>query len=125
MELTKVESQYVRQALSKAKDFENLKEFMGSRSGEEELRDIIKAIQENSPRKHRMIIEQDSPALIDVDTVEDLSLSTPEGTQNPEPPGSGAPFLPNDIERVAAIIPARDNTTPTPITAHPQTLTLA
>lgn len=123
MDVTKAESQCIRQALSKAKGFESLKELMGSRSGEEELRDIIKAIQENSPRKHRMIIEQDSPTLTDTETVEDASLSTPKGTQNPEPPRSGAPFLPNDIEKLAAMIPARDNTTPTPM--RPQTLALA
>jgi tRNA-dihydrouridine synthase 2 len=40
---------------------------------------------------------------------------TPEGTQNPEPPSSGAPFLPADIGRnLPPMLSGQDPMTPTP-----------
>ncbi|KAF8963964.1 hypothetical protein BDZ97DRAFT_1904758 [Flammula alnicola] len=143
VEITKTESHALRQAVTQAKDYDNLKDVMGSSTGEEELLEIIKSIEENPPREHRMIMEEtvvDSMEETAVDPMEEttvdsmeetaidslevdsptpeseenVSTVTPEGTQNPEPPSSGAPFLPNDIGRVLEALPGRDTTTPTP-----------
>ena len=57
-------------------------------------------------------------ALSIVDSDEEIKLITPEGTQNPEPPGSGAPFLPNDMDgNFLSRMPGHDATTPTPTKA--------
>lgn len=87
---------------------------MGISSGQEEFLHLLEALAANPPREHRMIIDRSSI----VDSDEETKIITPEGTQNPEPPGSGAPFLPNDMDRTfLSRIPGYDATTPTPTDA--------
>lgn len=86
---------------------------MGSSSGKEELQEIINAIEQNPPREHRMMLEDESDSSEKVESNQAQATITPEGTQNPEPPGSGAPFLPNDTD-ISTIIPGHNATTPTP-----------
>lgn len=89
---------------------------MGISSGQEEFQQILDTLEANPPRERRMII--DAPSIVDSD--EEKKLITPGGTQNPEPPGSGAPFLPNDIDGDFLLrIPGHNATTPTPSEAPP------
>jgi tRNA-dihydrouridine synthase 2 len=107
--VSKAESLAFRQTLSQAKDYSNLMEIMGPSSGEEDFQQIVKAIKEHPPKNRRMLIDRHTQ-----DYGEVVVLVTPKGTQNPEPPGSGAPFLPNDMGRVLVKIPGHDATTPSP-----------
>ena len=101
-------------ALSQAKNYSAVQEIMGISSGQEEFQHILDTLGANPPREHRMII--DTSSIVDSD--EEKKLITPGGTQNPEPPGSGAPFLPNDIDGNFLLrIPGHDSTTPTPTEA--------
>src|SRR5436853_459156 len=108
--VSKAESLALRQVLSQAKDYSSLMDIAGPSSGENDFQQIVNAIKEHPPKDHRMIIDRHKRDYGD----EAVDSVTPKGTQNPEPPGSGAPFLPNDISRVLAKIPGRDATTPTP-----------
>ena len=84
---------------------------MGNSSGQEEFQQVLEALGTNPPREHRMLI--DASSIVDSD--EETKTITPKGTQNPEPPGSGAPFLPNDMDRsFLSRVPGYDATTPTP-----------
>jgi len=58
-----------------------------------------------------------APSIVDSD--EETNLVTPEETHNPEPPGPGAPFLPNDMDRnfFLSKMPGHDAMTPTPTEA--------
>jgi len=108
--ISKAESLALRQTLSQAKDYSSLMDIMGPSSGEKDFQQIVKAIEGRPPKDRRMIIDRYTQDYGD----EAVDSVTPEGTQNPEPPGSGAPFLPNDMGRVLAKLPGRDATTPTP-----------
>ena len=111
MDVTKAESQALRITLSQAKSYLAIQEIMGSSSGQEEFRQFLEALGSNPPREHRMIL--DRPSIDDSDG--EIKIITPVGAQNPEPPGSGAPFLPNDMDRtILSRIPGHDATTPTP-----------
>ena len=89
---------------------------MGISSGQEDFQHILDTLGAKPPREHRMII--DASSIVDSD--EEKKLITPGGTQNPEPPGSGAPFLPNDMDGNFLLrIPGHDATTPTPTKASP------
>lgn len=64
-----------------------------------------------------MIIDNTSSI---VDSDDEKKYLTPDGTQNPEPPGSGAPFLPNNVDGNFLLgIPGHDATTPTPTEVSP------
>ncbi|KAF9486398.1 tRNA-dihydrouridine synthase 2 [Pholiota conissans] len=113
VEVTKADTQSLRQAMNQAKEYEHLKGVMGLKLGEEDLWDIVKSIEENPPRQHRMIIEEiEQPDILIPESMEETSFRTPEDTQNPEPPGSGAPFLPNDGGNLTMLL--QRDTTPTP-----------
>ncbi|CAA7268086.1 unnamed protein product [Cyclocybe aegerita] len=128
VEVTKAESHELHQTLSQAKGYGYMKDVMGPATGKEDFQEIVNSIEEISPREHRMLVEEqslasesappeptaraDSPNLPLRDMQDEIV--TPEGTQNPEPPGSGAPFLPSETSKVYATIPGRDATTPTP-----------
>lgn len=100
--------------LSQAKSYSAVQGIMGISSGQEEFQQILDILGANPPREHRMII--DAPSIVDSD--EEKKFITPEGTQNPEPPG--APFLPNDMDgNFLSKIPGHDATTPTPTEASP------
>ncbi|KAG6849017.1 hypothetical protein H0H93_011962 [Arthromyces matolae] len=102
----------MRQALAQSKGYDGMAEVVGTWSGKEELDEIIKAIETNPPRQHRL---PPPPAIADESEDLDTSKITPPGTQNPEPPGSGAPFLPSNPRTVMpAMVTGHDATTPTP-----------
>ncbi|KAF5352592.1 hypothetical protein D9756_006070 [Leucocoprinus leucothites] len=132
----KSEATNLRQMLSKAKGFDAVKEFVGDWTGEDEMKEIIEAIEKNPPRLRRMYISADSTATVN-DTLsksvtangngvvasvipsvasskEDEAYATPQNTQNPEPPSSGAPFLPKEFQSIDPLPPKADPVTPTP-----------
>ena len=114
MDVTKAKSQALRVTLSQAKSYSAVQGIMGISSGQEEFQQILDTLGANSPREHRMII--DTSSIVDSD--EEKNFITPEGTQNPEPPG--APFLPNDMDgNFLSRIPGHDAMTPTPTEAPP------
>ncbi|TFK42019.1 tRNA-dihydrouridine synthase 2 [Crucibulum laeve] len=112
----KADSTALKQSLSQSKGFDGLESIVTSWTGEEEMHEIVKAIETRSPKDHRMIMP--SPGVTESIATqaeeEDESFITPEGTQNPEPPNSGAPFLPNDFDRFPASTPNDGALTPTP-----------
>jgi tRNA-dihydrouridine synthase 2 len=110
MEVTKVESHDIRQKIARAKSYSDMQETMGDLSGEEELQAIVNALEERPPREHRMLMSFDE---FEQSPDEYLTV-TPQGTQNPEPPGSGAPFLPHDFGKTLLPFPNYNATTPTP-----------
>ncbi|KAG5644146.1 hypothetical protein DXG03_009040 [Asterophora parasitica] len=114
--IKKAEATAMRQTLSSAKDFSGMDSVVGSWTGKEEFDEIVRAIEANPPRFHRMPILP-SPTSVEKEQSEEPppQETTPPGTQNPEPPGSGAPFMPNSYRTtVPAMITGEDATTPTP-----------
>ena len=87
-----------------------MKDVMGDLPGKKDFEEIVNTLEEHPPTGHRMILpieqREQSPA-------SDYLTVTPQGTLNPEPPGSGAPFLPNNFERTLPF-PNHNATTPTP-----------
>ncbi|KAH9486433.1 tRNA-dihydrouridine(20) synthase [NAD(P)+] [Psilocybe cubensis] len=114
MQVTKADSLAMRQTLSQAKDYSDMEHLMTSLTGEQEFQQIIEAIEKKPPREHRMLLTEISLPHDEQDHEEKATTITPQGTQNPEPPGSGAPFLPNDTGKPHTKIPGHDATTPTP-----------
>ena len=109
MDVTKAESNGLHQKIAKAKSYSEMQDVMGGFSGEEDMQSIVVALDERPPREHRMMLptdqhEHSSPEYLTV---------TPQGTQNPEPPGSGAPYLPHDFGKTIPF-PNYNATTPTP-----------
>ncbi|KAL9716588.1 tRNA-dihydrouridine synthase 2 [Leucoagaricus gongylophorus] len=130
----KHEATDLRQMLSKAKGFDGVKEVVGEWTGEDEMREIIEAIEKNPPRLRRMYISTAAVAKASVKpsstngngvvasaiplsnlTTEDEAYATPQNTQNPEPPSSGAPFLPKEFQSIEPLPPKADPVTPTPV----------
>jgi len=105
--------------LSQAKGFDSVAEITGSETGEADFKEIVDAITNNPPEKRRMIpLEEDEGVPSDPSWQDDTApIITPQGTQNPEPPSSGAPFLPNSFEKILPASSLPDPTTPTPTTA--------
>jgi len=114
--VTKAETQALHQHLSKAKDYDDLKDVMGTTLGQDDFQQIVKSIEERSPRGHRMILDttETNTNLAVEDEKSEQLIVTPEGTQNPEPPTLNAPFLPNDPGKALIDVLGRDATTPTP-----------
>lgn len=109
LDVTKAESQALRVTLSQAKSYSAVQDVMGISSGQEDFQQILEALGANPPIEHKMIL--DGSFILDSD--EEIKTITPEGTVNPEPPGSGAPFLPSRMDRNWI----HDATTPTPTEA--------
>lgn len=99
----------MRQALSQSKGFSGMDDVVGSWTGKEEFDAIAEAIERHPPWDHRMLLEPSTPDL------DELATTTPPGTQNPEPPGSGAPFMPNTYRMAESLVfSGHDAVTPTP-----------
>lgn len=113
----KADATALKQTLGQAKGYDDMSSLAGSWTGENEMLEIIKAIEERPPRDHRMII---ATSLADdhasnAAEIENDPTITPEGTQNPEPPSSGAPFLPAVKGRnLPPMLSGQDPMTPTP-----------
>ncbi|KAG6865101.1 hypothetical protein C0991_005062 [Blastosporella zonata] len=107
----KAEAIAMRQTLAQSKGFDMMEDLVGTWTGKEEFDEIAKAIEANPPREHRLPALPISPL---EPGQQDTPVITPPGTQNPEPPGSGAPFLPGIRTVIPAMVSERDSTTPTP-----------
>jgi tRNA-dihydrouridine synthase 2 len=132
--IKKAESIKNRQMLAQTKGYEGITEFVGEWTGEDEMKRIIETIESNPPRLRRMHIivstsngENPAAPLSTAGTVpsavpssiasssdEDISYTTPQNTQNPEPPSSGAPFLPHNFQSKVPLPAKSDPVTPTP-----------
>ena len=110
--MKKVDATRLRQVISQSKDFSGMDEIVGTWTGKEEFAQIVQAIEARPPKEHRMRVNPD-PNDAQVDEGE---LVTPPATQNPEPPGSGAPFLPGNVRRmhIPPMVSGHDAATPTP-----------
>jgi tRNA-dihydrouridine synthase 2 len=91
-------------------------------TGEDEMKAIIQAIEENNPKDRRLLPSQflgdNAPPDEDEEGIPEYSSQepipnyfTPEHTQNPEPPSLRAPHLPNNFERL--VLPPSEPPTPT------------
>jgi len=109
----KADAKRFRETLSRSKRYDDMEEIVGSWTGEDELREIIRAIEARSSMGH--ILHEYPNEKWEVDDSEEEPSSTPTGTQNPESPGSGAPFQPS-FERmpIPAMVAGHDAPTPTP-----------
>jgi len=114
----KADATRLRQVISQSKDFSALGEIMGAWTGKEEFEKIVQAIEARSPRDHRMlpgcILGPASPEGAEQSDVEEHV--TPRPTQNPEPPGSGAPLFPSNMLRmmIPPMVSGLDAPTPSP-----------
>ena len=88
-----------------------MEEIVGSWTGKEEFEQIVQAIETRPPKEHRMHVVPDANEDVGVE-----GAVTPTATQNPEPPGSGAPLLPCSLRRIQLppMASGHDATTPTP-----------
>lgn len=105
----KAEITKLKQLLSRSKSFDGMNDIVGFWTGEEEFAEIVKTIEERPPLQHRL-------AMPEQETTTSTSASTPQGTQNPYPPGSGAPLLPSSIRTILpAMAFGHDPETPVPM----------
>jgi tRNA-dihydrouridine synthase 2 len=120
--------------LAQARGFEAITEFIGEWTGEDEMKQIIETIESNPPRLRRMLslastsngealatplsttgtVSSAAPPSIASSGDEDILYTTPQNTQNPEPPSLGAPFLPNNFQSMVPLPAKPDPVTPTP-----------
>ncbi|KAL0574049.1 tRNA-dihydrouridine synthase 2 [Marasmius crinis-equi] len=113
----KAEDKRVREAVIKARSFDDVTGIAGSWTGEEEFKEIVRAIESRNQPPRGSATE---PGKEEEDTAPEAEVDpaffTPEGTQNPEPPGSGAPRLPLDAlpRNLPAMISGEGPLTPTP-----------
>ncbi|KAF8899236.1 hypothetical protein BD779DRAFT_1432038 [Infundibulicybe gibba] len=98
-----------RQALAQAKDYAGMESVVGSWTGEDEFLSIKEAIEARPIWGAKQSVKQ-SPT-----PAKEAEVRTPQGTHNPESPGSGAPFMPgNRHQPIPSIISGHDALTPTP-----------
>ncbi|KIL71376.1 hypothetical protein M378DRAFT_114474 [Amanita muscaria Koide BX008] len=130
--MKKSEATQLRNKLSQAKNFEDLSDLVdNSWTGEEVFREIVQSIESRPPREHRLIMPSQKAVPLESDDAASLAKSicgspygspgsepgmiTPIGTENPEPPGSGAPLLPDEQRRpLPSMITGHNAVTPTP-----------
>ncbi|KAF9447040.1 tRNA-dihydrouridine synthase 2 [Macrolepiota fuliginosa MF-IS2] len=132
----KADSTKIRQTLSQSKGYDAMTDYVGEWTGEDEMKQIIDAIETDPPRLRRMylpasasvsasastngavtkpVLANENSAAATVFSLEDdAAYATPQSTQNPEPPSSGAPFLPKDFQSKDPLPPKADPLTPTP-----------
>ena len=120
--MAKAESTELRQKIAQAKSFDDMAKVAAPWTGEDEMKAIIQAIEENSPADRRLLPSQflgnDAPPEDDEEGIPEytsqepiLYYFTPENTQNPEPSSLRAPHLPNNFERM--VLPPSEPPTPT------------
>jgi len=111
VETTKSKCVGYRQILSQSKGYDDAERLVSSWTGEEEFQEIMQAIDARPPRQHGVKFEESEDWEEEVES----PVTTPKGTVNPEPPGSGAPLL-SALSRmtIPAIISGVDAPTPTP-----------
>lgn len=108
--IKKADAQLIHQRLSVAKDFEAMADIPGSRTGEDEFREIEEAILSRPNRYHNSLTitegSDETPVI----------LSTPPERSNPEPPSLNAPLgLANALRmEIPAGVSRHDALTPSP-----------
>ena len=114
----KAEEKRVRDAVVKARSFDDVAEIAGSWTGEEDFQEIARAIESRSSRGQPSIsLETETTEDEETTTPEaESAFFTPEGTQNPEPPSSRAPRLAIDElpRNIPAMMTGEGPLTPTP-----------
>jgi len=116
----KAEAVKLRLRLSQSKGFDDLTDFVGAWTGKEEFEEIVKAIETNCPRQHRLepVSELSPPLESPIPTPTDHEMqgeTTPLGTLNPHPPGSGAPLFPSNLRTlIPAMMSGHGPSTPSP-----------
>ncbi|KAL0064794.1 tRNA-dihydrouridine synthase 2 [Marasmius tenuissimus] len=117
----KAEEKRIRDAVVKGRSFDDVAEIAGSWTGEEDFKDIVRAIESRSSATHLPVTAETETEATEGEAEEadaegEAAFFTPEGTQNPEPPGSGAPRLALDQlpRNIPAMITGEGPLTPTP-----------
>ncbi|KAJ6604943.1 tRNA-dihydrouridine synthase 2 [Mycena sp. CBHHK59/15] len=116
--LCKSEQKHYRQVLNGTKGFDGLEEIVGSWTGEEDFQEMVKAIEARPPRSRTWSQPSADPLEANpddnVETDPSPPLGTPTDTQNPEPPGSGAPLMLALHRLDLPVLTGHDALTPTP-----------
>jgi len=107
-ELSKTDVHELKSRVAKAKGYEDLEDIVGSWAGEEEFKEIMRAVEARPPRipggaEKGEGVEEDTPP----------PCSTPLDRANPELPSSGAPKMGLRMP-LPAIITGSDTFSPTP-----------
>lgn len=111
--MKKSASQELHQRLSTAKGYDTFSDILGSKTGEDDFREIEQAILSRTDRRHQITearpVEEEDPE-------EEPILSTPPDRENPEPPELNAPLGPSHPSRmtIPAAVSGHDALTPTP-----------
>ncbi|KAL1739904.1 hypothetical protein HDZ31DRAFT_48561 [Schizophyllum fasciatum] len=100
IETTKKGTVDLRTQISKANSYDKVADIAGAWTGEEDYKEIVRAIEARPPRRPRFLADS-------------LALHTPPNTQNPEPPSMGVPTTFPDPSTIPAVT-GRDAPTPTP-----------
>ncbi|KAE9400932.1 FMN-linked oxidoreductase [Gymnopus androsaceus JB14] len=114
----KAEERRVRESIVKSRSFEDVVDVAGGWTGEEDFREIVRAIEARDAKVHEELEQEEEATMADVlsrisSQRSDNAYITPPGTQNPHPPSSGAPLI-ADIQRtLPALISGQDPMTPT------------
>jgi tRNA-dihydrouridine synthase 2 len=108
VKLTKAEGRKIKEALSRAKSYDDLAAMVGPWTGKDELEEIATALEARTQRGYKDREDEGTG-------VEESLTCTPMGTMNPEPPGPGAPLGPsNGRFPLPALVSGHDAVTPTP-----------
>lgn len=115
IDVNKAAQKRYREVLHSTKGFDGLEEIVGSWTGEDDFREIVKMIEARPPRLHALPLpptvgQPGHPS----DPVTPPTLVTPSGTSNPEPPGSGAPLMLALHRLDLPILTGHDPLTPSP-----------
>ena len=107
---TRHDEKRVRDLIVASRSYEGVKEIAGEWTGAEELQEIARIVAARPPREHRLLSTEDP----DEESAKAEQTVTPTGTQNPEPPGSGAPLISDSPRKtIPALVSGQDPPTPT------------
>ncbi|KAJ7736909.1 hypothetical protein B0H16DRAFT_1664812 [Mycena metata] len=113
----KAAQKHYRIVLNGTKGFDGLEEIVGSWTGEDDFKEIVKIIEARPPR---LRADPDPDETVQPSTwspepsVTPPTLVTPTGTSNPEPPSSGAPLMLALHRLDLPVLNGHDPLTPTP-----------
>ncbi|KAF8204206.1 hypothetical protein K438DRAFT_1819329 [Mycena galopus ATCC 62051] len=116
IDVNKAAQKRYREVLHGTKGFDGLEEIVGSWTGEDDFREIVKTIEARPPRL-RVPTEEvplEEPPLGSDSPADTPPSVTPSGTLNPEPPGSGAPLMLALHRLDLPILTGHDPLTPSP-----------
>ncbi|KAJ7222876.1 hypothetical protein B0H12DRAFT_1031152 [Mycena haematopus] len=118
VDVDKAAQKHYRAVLHGTKGFDGLEDIVGSWTGEDDFREIVKTIQARPLRLRSVSPTDESCPLQPLDPESEPptppALVTPSGTSNPSPPGSGAPLMLALHRLDLPILSGRDPLTPSP-----------